>query len=164
MHSYSERLRVPTSYWGLGFITMVTFATFAWAGFSLVVAAASYLVLLGVPGVALWLWGNASVVVTDGELRAGREAIPVARAGHVQALDKEQTVKLRGPLADPAAFMLIRPYLDRAVYIEIPEVPGAAAAGSGCPYWLVGTRNPEALAAAIAASRSQARTGDATVA
>lgn len=163
MRSYREHLRVPASYWVLGFLTMAMFASFAWAGFSYLVAIASYLVLVVAPGVALWIWGNATIMVTDTELRAGREALPLARSGHVQVLDKAQTAKLRGPLADPASLMLIRPYLSRAVYIEVAEP--AAGESRGHPYWLVGSRNPEALAAAVVTARAQAaRTGDPSVA
>ena len=163
MRSYRERLRVPASYWALGFITMVTFASFAWAGFNYLVAVGAYLVLVVAPGVALWIWGNATIMVADGELRAGRAALPLARAGHVQVLDVAQTAKLRGPLADPAALMLIRPYLSRAVYIEVAH-PAPGEDGSH-PYWLVGSRNPEALAAAVVTARAQAaRTGDPSVA
>ena len=142
---------------------MVTFASFAWAGFNYLVAVGAYLVLVVAPGVALWIWGNATIVVTDGELRAGRATLPLAQSGHVQVLDTAQTAKLRGPLADPASLMLIRPYLSRAVYIEVAQpAPGEASAH---PYWLVGSRNPEALAAAVVTARAQAaRTGDPSVA
>jgi hypothetical protein len=163
MRSYREHLRVPASYWVLGFITMATFASFAWAGFSYLIAVAAYLVLVAAPGVALWIWGNATIMVADGELRAGRDILPLARSGHVQVLDAAQTAKLRGPLADPASLMLIRPYLSRAVYIE---VAGPAAGETRAhPYWLVGSRDPEALAAAIVTARAQgARAGDPSVA
>jgi hypothetical protein len=83
----------------------------------------------------------------------------------VQVLDAAQTAKLRGPLADPAALMLIRPYLKRAVYIEVTEPPAGTGAGRAHPYWLVGSRNPEALAAAIVSARARAaRAGDPSVA
>jgi hypothetical protein len=163
MRSYREHLRVPASYWVLGFITMVTFASFAWAGFSVFVAIGAYVVLVIAPGVALWAWGNATIAVDGGELRAGRDTLPLARAGHVQVLDTQQTAKLRGPLADPASFMLIRPYLTRAVYVEVAA--GADGEPPACPYWLVGSRDPEALAAAIVGLRAQApRAGDPSVA
>jgi hypothetical protein len=163
MRSYREHLRVPASYWVLGFITMVTFASFAWAGFSVAVAIGAYVVLVIAPGVLLWIWGNATISVDAGELRAGRDALPLAQAGHVQVLDEEQTGKLRGPLADPAGLMLIRPYLKRAVYIEVLAAPGGGPPAH--PYWLVGSRDPEALAAAVVGLRAQApRTGDPSVA
>ena len=163
MRSYREHLRVPASYWVLGFITMATFASFAWAGFSLAVAIGAYVLLVIAPGVLLWVWGNATIAVDGEELRAGRDVLSLAQAGHVQVLDAQQTGKLRGPLADPAGFMLIRPYLKRAVYIEVLGVPGGGPPDH--PYWLVGSRDPEALAAAIVGLRAQpARTGDPSVA
>lgn len=158
MRNYREHLRVPASWWVLGFITMVTFASFVWAGFNLVVAAVAYVVLLGGPAVALLIWGNSSIVVTDGELKAGGTTMSLAQAGQVQALDEEQTRQMRGPLADPAAFMLLRPYLRYAVFIKITGDDPPR------PYWLIGTRHPEALASAIDRSRPQARTGDPSVA
>ena len=158
MRKYREHLRVPASWWVLGFITMVTFASFVWAGFSLVVALISYLVLLGGPAVALVLWGRSAIVVTDGELKAGSATLPLAQAGQVQALDEAQTRQMRGPLADPASYMLLRPYLKYAVYIQVLGDSPAR------PYWLIGTRHPDELALAIDGSRPQARTGNSSVA
>ncbi|HUZ23420.1 MAG TPA: DUF3093 domain-containing protein [Streptosporangiaceae bacterium] len=158
MGNYREHLRVPASWWLLGFITMATFASFIWAGFSLLTALVSYVVLLGGPAVALLIWGHATIMVTGGELRAGRVTMPLAQAGHVQALDEAQTRQLRGPLADPAAYMMLRPYLRLAVYVQVTGDNPAR------PYWLVGTRHPDALARAIDRSRPQARTGDTSVA
>jgi ABC-type amino acid transport substrate-binding protein len=95
----------------------------------------------------------------------------------VNALDRGQTRAIAGPRADPAAFTLIRPYLREAVYIEVTEpaaggvprrrlrwrrwrpqieVTGPAA---GTPYWLVATRHPAELAAAINSARPAARAG-----
>jgi hypothetical protein len=137
------------------------------------------------------------VQVGAGELRVGAASLPLAAVGEVAALDEAQTRSLRGPRADPAAFLIIRPYLRRAVYVEVispatgaakpataeaggPDragqsrrgrgwrprrsrnrmaVPGAAAA----PYWLVSTRHPAELAAAISEGRPAARADGATV-
>jgi hypothetical protein len=158
MRNYREHLRVPASWWVLGFVTMVTFATFVWAGFNPIVGVVSYVVLLGVPAAALLVWGNSTIVVSDGELKAGQATMPLAQAGQVQALDEAQTRQMRGPMADPAAYMLMRPYLRYSVYVA---VTGDNAAR---PYWLIGTRNPETLASAIDRSRPQARAGDPSVA
>ena len=79
--------------------------------------------------------------------------LPLRHAGQVTVLDADQTRALRGPRADPAAFLLARPYLPRAVHIA---VHGPA---SVTPYWLIGTRRPAELAAAIDAARPAARAG-----
>jgi hypothetical protein len=157
MRSYSERLRVPAGFWILGELSAAIFASTAWAGFSLLVAIASYAVFCGGCAALLLSWGRARIEVHDGELRAGSLTLPLALAGEVAALDEAQTRALRGPRADPAAFMLIRPYLRLAVYIEI------TGEHQERPYWLLGTRRPAELAAAIERSRPQARTGGTAV-
>jgi hypothetical protein len=58
---------------------------------------------------------------------------------------------LRGPRVDPAAHTLLRPYLKRAVCISLADP------GKGVPYWLVATRHPEDLAAAIDSARHDSR-------
>jgi len=154
MRNYREHLGVPVSYWVLGLSTTATFAWLTWAGFNLTVGIILFVILVISPAIALAIWGRSTIEVTSGELRAGRRTMPLALAGQVQALDKEQTSQMRGPMADPSAFMWVRPYLQKAVYIEVAgdqPVP---------PYWLVGTRNPESLAAAINGSRPHSRAED----
>ena len=70
------------------------------------------------------------------------------------ALDEKQARALSGPRADPAAHLLLRPYLKRAVYVGLADPAG------GVPYWLVATRHPAELAAAIeSAGRGQPPVG-----
>ncbi len=157
MRNYRERLWVPVSYWLLGLLTVFIMATILWAGFSLVIGIAVYVVLVGGFAALLAHWGRATIEVSSGELRAGRTAMGLAQAGEVVPLDEAGTRALRGPQADPAAFVLTRPYLPLAVYVEV------TAEGSARPYWLVGTRKPAALAAAIERSRPQAHAGDSAV-
>jgi Protein of unknown function (DUF3093) len=153
MRSYSEQLRAPAAWWLLGELSAFIFASFIWAGFNVLVAIASYLVFCGGTAAVLVIWGSASVEVTGGELRAGRATLPLALAGEVMALDEAQSRVMRGPRADPAAFILLRPYLKLAVYVEV------TGEHTGRPYWLIGTRRPAELAAAIERSRPQARAG-----
>jgi hypothetical protein len=153
MRSYTERLRVPAAYWWLDMFTAVTFASFVWGGFNLIVAAASYILFCGGTAAVLLLWGRTTIEVSSGELRAGTATLPLAIAGEVVALDETQARALRGPRADPSAFMLLRPYLKLAVYIEV------IGEHQDRPYWLIGSRRPAELAAAIERSRPQARAG-----
>ena len=48
-----------------------------------------------------------------------------------------------GPDADARAFLVIRPYLTRAVRVPVTDPADPT------PYWLVGSRHPDALAAAL---------------
>jgi Protein of unknown function (DUF3093) len=158
MRNYREQLRVPISYWLLGLISVAIIGTTLWAGFSVGVAIAVYAVIGGGCAAVLLNWGSARIEVADGQLRAGRAVLPLQEAGQVAQLDEAQTRAMRGPRADPAAFMLIRPYLTLAVYVEV------SGSAPGAPYWLVATRRPAELAAAIERSRPAARTGGGPVA
>jgi Protein of unknown function (DUF3093) len=148
MPNYREQLRAPAAYWGLGLLSAALFAATVWAGLSAPEVVAAWVVIVGGCCAGLLAWGHVRVEVTSGALRAGRAVLPLQDTGEVTALDAAQTRALRGPRADPAAFMLTRPYLKLAVYVEVtaPEV--------GTPYWLIATRRPAELAAAIQASRS----------
>lgn len=158
MRVYHERFRVPAYWWPLGFLLVLLFGAEIVAGFGWLLAAVAYGLLAAAWAAALLLSGHTTVEVVGTELRAGRARLPLAQAGEVTALDEPQTRLLRGPRADPRAFVLTRPYLKRAVYVE---VTGSAAGGA--PYWLVGSRKPEELAAAIRKSRPVSRPGDVPV-
>lgn len=147
MHSYHERLRAPATWWVGGMVTMFMFGAVAWTGFDPAITIAVFAVLFGLVAAFLLNWGRATVEVSSGELRAGGAVLPLHAAGEVRPLDEAQARTLRGPRADPRAHLLIRPYLSKAVYIEV-TTPDYAS-----PYWLVATRHPAELAAAIESSR-----------
>jgi Protein of unknown function (DUF3093) len=153
MRVYHERLRVPVSWWVLGMTSVLMLGAGFLAGFDWEPALAVYGTLTVSLAAFLIGWGLLRTEVADGELRVGRDRLPLALAGEVTALDEEQTRALRGPRADPAAYLMARPYLPRSVYISVddPAVRG--------PYWLIGTRRPDELAAAIEAARPAARAG-----
>ena len=153
MRVYHERLRVPVSWWVLGMTSVLMLGAGFLAGFDWEPALAVYGTLTVSLAAFLIGWGLLRTEVADGELRVGRDRLPLALAGEVTALDEEQTRALRGPRADPAAYLMARPYLPRSVYIAVND---PAARG---PYWLIGTRRPDELAAAIEAARPAARAG-----
>lgn len=142
---YDERLGVPLRWWVQGVMLVASL----WL--ALVVA---------LPALAAWLcsglalallaalllsYGSARVSVADGWFRAGRARIEAAHLGAVATLDAEATRRVAGPEADARAYLLLRPYLKRAVRVEITDPADPA------PYWLVCTRHPEELAAALRA-------------
>lgn len=148
MRDYHERLRVPIAWWFISAMCVLILGTELFAGFSLTVGVAVYIVLALICTVTLLHWGGAVVSVHGGELRAGKVRAPLASTGEVQPLDEAQTKAMRGPRADPKAYLLIRPYLKYSVYVELT---GADAAW---PYLLICTRHPLELAEAIAKSRT----------
>jgi hypothetical protein len=143
--AYDERLGVPLRWWVQGTMLVATL----WL--ALVVA---------LPGPAAWVcsgialallaalllsYGGARVSVADGWFRAGRARIEGVHLGRVSALDPEETRRVAGPEADARAYLLLRPYLKRAVRVEIADPDDPA------PYWLVSSRRPEELARAVQA-------------
>ena len=153
MRVYHERLRVPVSWWVLGLLSAFMLGAGFLAGFDWEPALAVYAAITVPLAVFLISWGWLGIEVSRGTLRVGKTALPLAQAGQVTVLDTDQTRALRGPRADPAAFLLARPYLPEAVYIAV-EDPAAVT-----PYWLIGTQRPAELAAAIEAARPAARAG-----
>ena len=147
MHLYRERLSAPPLWWVVGMASMLTFGAVVWTGFDPWITLAVFAALILITAAFLVNWGRATIEVTDGELRVGTDTLPLTAVGEVRALDEAQARALRGPRADPRAYMLIRPYLRYAVYIE---VTGRDAVH---PYWLLATRRPAELAAAIESSR-----------
>ena len=147
MRSYREHLRVPVSWWLLAIPWVAILGAEIYAGFGGFIPPLVDAVFAAAVVGFLLAWGAATIEVADGTLRAGGATLPLSRAGDVMALDEKQAALLRGPRADPAAHLMLRPYLKRAVYIALADP------GSGVPYWLVATRHPAELAAAIERSR-----------
>ena len=142
---FRERLSVPLRWWVQGVMFVATLwlalivavpGAWAWS------ATAAVLALMALAFVA---YGSASIEVADGHLRAGRARVEATYLGAAEALDAEATRRTAGVDADARAFLLLRPYLKRAVKVEIrdPDDP--------TPYWLLCTRHPESLAAALTA-------------
>jgi Protein of unknown function (DUF3093) len=150
MREYRERLGAPASWWLGAAGCVLLFGTTLWAGYSPLAAAAVYAGLGAACAAVLLAWGGARVEVAGGELRAGRERLALRDAGQVAVLTKAQARELRGPSADPAAYLLIRPYVKGAVYVEVAGRPLQR------PYWLISTRRPAELAAAIEGARAAA--------
>jgi len=99
--------------------------------------------------VLLFLLGRAEVVVRDDSLNAGGKELPLTEVTEVIALDERQSARLRGPRADPAAYVYSRPYLKQSVYL--------ATADPRVPYWLIGSRRPGELAATVEAVLAKSR-------
>lgn len=148
MHEYRERLYVPVLWWLLAVLAV------AGVGFQLDanVGGLGALVALAVFATAyaamLVSWGIGRVQVRDGHLAAGRKSLPLAHTGQVVALNEKQFARLRGPDADPAAQLMLRPYLKQGVLVAVSDPIGPA------PYWLVASRRPQELAAAIEGGRA----------
>ncbi len=143
--SHHERLSVPLRWWVQGTMLIAAF----WLAFVVatpaVVAWSATAVLLLAMALLFVVYGSPRVEVEDGWLRAGRARIPGEFVGGAEPLDPAATRRVAGPEADARAYLLLRPYLKRAVRVTVRDDRDPA------PYWLVSTRYPERLAAAVTA-------------
>jgi hypothetical protein len=102
----------------------------------------SAVVLYGGIVVAL-LVTTPAIEVTDGMLRVGRARIERTFVGAVTAHTGADAVAERGTRLDARAWLVLRGWIPGVVRIEIVD------AADPTPYWLVSTRRPAELAAAL---------------
>lgn len=140
---YRERLHVPLRWW----VQATMFLATVWLALTVAMPgwlawSASGALLLGVYAIFSWL-GSPEIEVRDGVLHAGAARIPLSGLGTVEAQDKDATRRVHGVEADARAYLLTRPYVARAVKVEVadPDDP--------TPYWLLSSRHPRQLAAAL---------------
>jgi hypothetical protein len=93
-------------------------------------------------GAMVWL-GRVRVQVADGELRAGEARLPLRYVGRVDVVPREDKQVALGPELDPAAFLMHRAWIGPVVRIEVTDPD------DDTPYWIVSTRDPDALVKAL---------------
>ncbi len=142
---YAEVLRVPLRWWALATMFHATVFVAFVVALPLAVAAVAVGVLLLLTTTWFLSYGSARVQVTDRSLRAGRAQIAVSWLADPRPLDAEETWRAAGPGADARAWLVLRPYLSGSVMVQVtdPDDP--------VPYWLVSSRRPGRLAAALRA-------------
>lgn len=149
---YRERLRVPLWWHPLGVAVAVLL------GAELAPALLRYpaVALAGVLGcvllaeVSLWRVGWGLVEVADGRLRAGDLRLPVAAVSAVEVLGRAAA---RRPEVG-GCYRFQRGWIGSALRVEVRDDPGEP------PVWLVSTRHPDALLAALVAAREAAVPGE----
>ncbi|WP_082606286.1 DUF3093 domain-containing protein [Nocardioides sp. Root190] len=141
---YRERLRAPLRWWLLWGLMLASFwlAMIVSIPESLAWGITGVLLLMQI--VLLTSYGSVKITVTDGWLHAGRARIERHHVGDVDILGAQLMRDVSGRDADARAFLVLRPYVATGVRICIADP------GDPTPYWLVCSRRPEALAAALA--------------
>ena len=150
--TYVERWIVPLVWWpcALGLATLV--AAELHSGIPGVRAVLPYVVLLPLTALLLAAGSRGRITVADGVLHVPGARIPIALLADGVALDRESFRLQTGPMADPRAYVVSRPWLHTAVRLTVDDDADPT------PYWVVGTRRPAAL---LEAMRTAARTGQA---
>jgi hypothetical protein len=141
--AYDERLTVPLRWWVQGVMFVATLWLAMVVSMPAALAWGLTAAILALLALAFSAYGSARIVVEQGHLRAGRARIEAAFLGTAEPLDAEAARPVAGVVADVRAYLVLRPYLKRAVKVEITDPADPA------PYWLLSTRHPDRLAAAI---------------
>jgi hypothetical protein len=141
--SYRETLWVPVSWWVIAVASVITL-------FAIVAVPVGVIAGTIVAGVAAVLlvttfvrYGGARVEVDDRRLHAGRAEIDRTYLGSVEALTGTDARNAFGRDCDPRAYLVLRSYVPGAVRVQITDP------GDPTPYWLIATRHPDRLAAAL---------------
>lgn len=142
---FAERLRLPVLWWVLAgaFAASMFVAVGFYLGLGWGIGAAALILVVVVP--VFLTYGSAELLVLPERFQAGRASIEWRYLGEVIALDADQARLRRGRDADARAWLLLRPYLPRAVEITVDDPDDPA------PYWLIGTRHPRRLSEALRA-------------
>ena len=149
MTGHDERLAVPAWWAGPAVVAVLVFGALLHGGLGPVRALLSYGGVALALAVGLAAASTARVRVADGVLEAGRARLPLDVVAAVHPLDRAQTRRALGPEGDPTAYVVFRAWVPGSVLVELadPDDP--------TPYWLVSTRRPEALAAAVEGGRRE---------
>ena len=141
--SYNERLMVPWRWWliGLGVALLAAFQIHA--GASGARAVVPYVVLPGAVVVGLALLSRKRIRVIGGVVQVPGARAPLSTFGRVEILDRDELRLWLGARADTDAWVAVRPWLRGAVRAIVVDPEDET------PYWLVATRNPLRLAAAL---------------
>ena len=148
--SYRERLRLPVLWVVTALGVAVVLAAEIHAGAGGWRAVVPYLVLP--PLAAAWsvLASRRQVRVEDGVLHVPGARAPLTAFGEPRVLDRETLRRVLGPQADARAFVAVTSWVGTGVLLPVVDPE------DDTPYWVVATRRPEELAAALTAPATRA--------
>jgi len=141
--AYEERWTAPPWVWAAAVVVALVAAATLHSGAGGARAVVPYAVLLPLALLAVLQASRGRVRVVDGVLQVPGGRIALDHLGGVRELDREATRRLRGPLAQPRAFVSTRAWLGESVQVQVEDPD------DDTPYWLIGTRAPVALADAL---------------
>ncbi|HKP08905.1 MAG TPA: DUF3093 domain-containing protein [Microbacterium sp.] len=107
---------------------------------------------VGILLIALMILAAPVVEVRDGELRAGRAHIGVEFLGAAEVHAGEEARHARGAGLDPRSWHLIRGGIDGVVVFPVTDADDPTTA------WVISSRTPDRLAAAVRRAQTTRRT------
>ena len=139
---YRERLSIKARWWAVVLLIAVFGSSELFAGFDGRVIAVVVAAVLLPTVVLLTLAGRTVLRVDPAGIHVGSATMTFDEMDSVEALDPAATRLWLGPQADPSARLFVRGYIREAIVIR-PRDPAPT------PYWLVSTRRPDAVIAAV---------------
>ena len=147
---YAERLDAPWWLWLPAIAVAALLAAEVYLGAPGLATWVPYLVLLPLATLGLWWLGRIRIEVSNGELRVDDARLPVRYIAEVTPLDPGAKRDLLGPYAELYAFVIQRPWIAGAVQVHLEDPADPT------PYWIVSSRRPAELAAAVLAEMDRA--------
>jgi hypothetical protein len=148
--TYRERIWAPWPVWLVCAALTGTLGVAYGYPLGLAVGITTFTLTMGL--VAWMLVATAPLVqVDDTVFRAGRARLPLRFVGRIAPLDPDQTRDVKGPKADPSAYLCTRGWTPRSVLVEVDDLDDPH------PYWIVSTRRGTELAVALARARDRAK-------
>ncbi len=145
--AYRETLRTPWWWYGVSLgVACLLAAEFHISGLPLT-DWIPFGILLPLSVVLVWWMGRSPLEVGGGELRIRDAHLPLQYASGAIALDGPTLRRVIGREGDPAAYVSIRPWIGPGVQVWMDD------AGDPTPYWVVSSRHPDLVVAAIRAAR-----------
>jgi len=150
---YRERLATPWWWWLAVVGVVAVLGAELYTGVDLVWDLSGF-AAVGVAAVALLAGlGRTRIEVSGVTLTAGRARIPVRMLGAPLVLDPDLLRHQIGPEADPTAYLMVRWWVRQAVRLDVLDPD------DDTPYWIVSTRHPMELAAAVEAAKAREAAG-----
>ncbi|WP_203566564.1 DUF3093 domain-containing protein [Aestuariimicrobium ganziense] len=140
---YAERLHVPAWWWAVALPLAGSFVVAVWAILGDRWGLASLVVALGLTSLVLWQWSRATVEVDERSLQAGGARVEGEWIASAEALDPAQTRDAMARAARTGDHLVLRPWLGHSVRIVLDDPSDPH------PSWLVSSRRPDELAAAV---------------
>lgn len=146
--THRERLTAPLSWWLSAVMFAITCGWIIVVISSWTPAIVTFVLVLALVGSMVSRYGALTIESDDRGLRAGPALLAPAFVGPAEPLHRAEYRARLGVDADVRAHLVTRPYVDRGVLVPVEDPADPT------PYWLVSSRHPDELAAAINAHRT----------
>ena len=139
---YVERLAVRARWWAVVLAVAAFGSVELFAGFRGPVIAVVVAAILVPTVVLLIAAGRTSLVVDTVGVHVGGQTMTYDEMESVEGLDAVRTRLTLGPRADPTARLVVRGFIKESVLVR-------PLRSEPVPYWLVSTRHPDRVIAAV---------------